>query len=758
MTKISTQITDLDQNLAAQVPAIVLLKKVDAPYTTVVKRAQCTDFSQDLMPRFGVERIQVQDIQEVQGETGPNGERVFKPINDQYDAVRLVGAWGSSNNANGSHVQHGAAGTDYIEITFYGTGLNILAANFDGSRDARATVDGGAEGANFMPAGVAVGLQGRNYPINSPINAVSGLTLGLHTVKIRAVTWLRITGYEVLNTNSTLQYTKGTSYSGGKRLYVSALTTAAYNSGFESGTLGTRGGCVLVYQKSSGVVAKAVTPTNTSAAYLTSADHTNEEVVRTYHWREFGAGRTDDFSSLINSGGTNRAFTLDDGTTTLVSLDCVANTNEGLHLNTANSSYVKFTFVGTGLDIAWTSSGAGTNASATAHEVYIDGVAQGGWDTVGNTNKTIKKVVSGLPYGTHTVSVFRNTTSSWTLQLHQFIVYAPKTPTLPSGAVALGQYYLMADFAANTTVNGLYLGSGIQRKNASREWVYTGTWSVLSISPSSTSATRVQTTATSSAASYTFWGSGFDIRFNGLATYSVSVLNILTNTTITNFSGYTVSVYGNSFTAASGTGTASSSDGSGLNISGLGLGLYKVTITATNTSGLNVDTIDIITPVHAPVFNGPGVLQNTLAVGSCAIADKRKFSEQQVPTVKAWAQAIGVTSTPTTTASTTAPAPMPDMSLTLKTSGNPVLISYSAAIRNNTTAGNVVALQIYVDGVAVGQQKSWDMSTAGYTTVSSDSILIQACAGSHKVDVYWGTSAGTAASVSTSRNLTVQEL
>lgn len=65
MAKITTQIQDIDSSIITQVPAVVLLPKIAAPFTTVTKRAQCTDFSKDLLPRFGIDRVMTQAIQEV---------------------------------------------------------------------------------------------------------------------------------------------------------------------------------------------------------------------------------------------------------------------------------------------------------------------------------------------------------------------------------------------------------------------------------------------------------------------------------------------------------------------------------------------------------------------------------------------------------------------------------------------------------------------------------------------------------------------
>jgi hypothetical protein len=737
-------------------------------HSTIIGRSKMTDLSNDLLPRFGIDRIVVQAMQEVQNEFGPNGERVFKPINDQHDAIRFVGSIGQQNDYSGQLV--GVTLNSYSEITFYGTGLNILCYGDGTNRAMQVYVDGVLS--STVNNQVSPAINQRSYSPNLVFNLVSGLTLGVHTVRIVSTTATVYTlGYEVLNTNSTLQYTPGSSTVNGKLLTASSLTTSSYSANFESGTLGTKGGCVLVYQKSDGTIAKALTPTRSSAAtYLSSisaADRADEEVVRTYYWREFGCGRHtanagqafDDFST-VTTATTDRYFTLDDNVTGLNCNDVQArSTNDALNIVSNSTGFAVFTFVGTGLDVVWSGDGTGTQTNANAYEVFIDGVSVGNWTQTATTDlKVVQKICSGLQYGTHVVRIQRNVPNIFTVGIHQLVVYAPKTPTLPSGAVALGQYYLMGDYSPNTTVAHDRIGQGLLRKASLREWVYTGTWSAINVLTAPTGQ-AVQGTTNGGTASSIFLGSGFDLRFNGATTYSISVLNILTNTTITNFSGYTVSVYGNSFTAASGTGTANASDGCGLNISGLGFGLYKVTLTCTGVAGININSMDVITPVHAPAFNGPGVLQNVLSVGSCAIMDKRSFDAKQIPTIKPWTQAIGISGNPTLSSPAATYIPVPDMSCTIKTSGNPIVVSFAGNMSNSVNSYTSSAL-IFINGVIQPPGSSKYLQTGGATFESNLQRVFQVPAGTHKIDVYWwNENVGmTVTAVSANRTLTVREL
>lgn len=765
-------VANLGEAVENSISAYTYLPKVAAPFTTVLNRASVTDFSADGLPKFGVDRVMTQAIQEVQGESGPNGERVFKAVNDIHDAVRFVGSWFSGNDSVGQYVGDGTNTTDYVEITFYGTALNVLIRN---TATLSYSVDGGGESSAGNPSAFSGILATRNYSMNTVFPIVSNLSIGLHTVKIRNTnggSGGRIYGYETLNTSATLQLPESISYIGSRRLAKNSVSTDAYNSGFESGILGTRGGHVLVYQKPDGTIAKAVTPTNASAAYLTSADHTNEEILRTYHWREFGAGRADDFSSLTTSA-SNRSFTLDDGTTTLVSsLGSATAANEYL----LNGGFHIFTFVGTGLDITWSSDFAGTNSNANAFEIFVNGVSQGNWETVsaGNGVSTIKKICSGLPYGTHTVRILRNTPNIWTMAIKNLIVYGPKKPTLPNGSVELADYFVMADFVANT-VNGFdRTATGVLRKSSIREFVYvegtggTANWTIAGTVSAYISGNQLSTDRVNAYFEYVFFGTGFEQRFftgsNRSANVQASLQSLstggsLVNLSDANFPGITRSAYpaGIDFGAGGIIDQQDSSGvgGCGVRVSGLPLGHYRVRFTNNTASSFIVhDALDIITPIHAPKSLGPIRLQNVSKIGSCAVRDLRNFSLSQVPANTSSAQAVGITSSPTTTS--TSYVPLPDMSLTVKTEGKPIIASYSSRVRADASARSIQHA-IFVNGLQFGNSKALDTWTAGADHELSDFYIIPVSAGVHKIDVYWLVSAGTATATQTGRNLSVKE-
>lgn len=743
MAKTPVQTQDLGDAIAKQGDSFVSLSKITVPYTTVVNRAKCTDFSQDLLPRMGIDRVMTQSIIEVQGEVGPNGERVFKPVNDAHDAVRFVGNF-SSSASNWGQMISSVSVNDYIEITFYGTGLNILVPDYSAAYQLYATVDGGAEsGTNiFTGSGASAVLQARNYSSNQVRAVVSGLTLGLHTVKLRNnfASGFNFYGYEVLNTNTTLQLTPGNSYANGKRLYKSSLTTDSYNSNFESGSLGSRGGHVVVYQKSDGSIAKAVTPTNTSSATLSSADHTNEEVIRKYHYREFGAGRSDDFSLTLGA----RAFTIDDGTTTLVLSNGFFSSGAGLASGiesftpSTTADYFTITFVGTGLDIM--ASAESTSGTLSTYTVSVDGATAVSMTLSQTTPSTTYKIVSGLPYGTHTarftISAL-NTTRMW---WHSFIAYGPKKPVIPTGAIELSDYFVMADYSRSTTITGTSdvgqpLSTGVIYKSSVRELAYGGTWSITSVSAGSISGSGTQTSTNTDYLEYVFFGTGIEIHASYNATPWTATIQIdgVAYTGAANVAY--ISSPTPTWTPGSSTFLVGGSNGASLQISGLALGMHKIKMTkSTATDTIFIRGVSIITPIHSPKDNGPYIVQNTLPIGSQGIRDNRKFGNQlTIP--KSSAQAVGVTSSPTSTS--TSYVPLNDMSVTIKTTGNPIEISTTISALSTTSNADIITV-FYVDGIQVGIEPL----VGNYSSVNTqnwtlnNTAIVPVSPGIHKIDVY----------------------
>ena len=820
--------------------------------TTIVGRAPIPNIAADLRASFGVERIMIQSIVQLQNEFGASGEPVYAAVNDERGLIRFVGSWANEISTSGSLLYTVTSG-DYIEVVFYGTGLNLLTKLDAGAHAISVTLNGNSYG-TISPSTSTI-LNSRNYASNLVYNVVSGQNLGVHTVKLAASTSPQVVcyGFEILNANASgnININPGTAYCNGKQynnlladanpynplpatwytftlsstanatagatytnntqtftvLYtivgtstlVCAGTGAPAGSGnlsktsgigdttiaFASSTNTTQKGYrVVQYLNADGTTGNAWTPVAAAPAYLTNVNHANEEIARTFHWREFGAGRSDDFSATNLTASGNYAFTLDDGTTTLVGYQVASVSSDypdGLRLNTPSTATLTFTFVGCGLDVDMYAFGAAGNT------VSIDGGSALAVpiQTVGIGANV--PIVSGLPYGTHT-AVFTRGGAGIAISFKSFKVYQPKTPTIPTSSIAVGSYNVMGSFVANTTAAVLNTSTGVLRKSSSREMVYvdgtggTTAW-VASLSPNGQpSGFEFASDKLNASIQYTFFGTGFDFRSQSQSVQSnniaVTINGVALNASYPGASNITYSVYGAGVTYGGGSANSSALlstvgsniltlqngsviNGVGFTISGLPLGEYTVKFNnGTASIYLKIYCIDIITPIHSYKSNLYADLQNTLTVGSNSLMDVRNTQPipLALPQNKAWAQAVGVYGAGATVTSANL-IPMIDMSGTLKTSGGPLQISYNASMYHSVAA-TLCTCQVYVDGIAVGTPKVMSSPGAGATYVFeiSDNIIIPASQGYHKIDVYVATGAITLTLYVTNRSMTVKEL
>lgn len=601
---------------------------IDAPHTQITKLngspRQLPDPSKTLKPAMGVERIMFNSLELLDNEKGSKGERVYG-VNQGETRVRFVGQWSIGDPLqNGVRVRtNDTSGDSFIEITFYGTGLNIMST--PNVLWGEVFVDGASIGTPITAPGSTGILNGRNYRVNSIFPQVSGLSLGIHTVRIlgSAIGGGSLAyGIEILNESTQIQVPQGEVFAAGNKFSNSALTALDYNSGFDGNpVLNGRGGRVSVYLTPEGEVRKAIQQTDAAQANLSSADHSNEEVVRKINFREFGANRGDDFSTLAGSA-SDRAYTLDDGTTTLVGDNVKVDTTEnGLEMN--NPGFYTLTFVGTGLDVkAVQSAGSGTT---TGLEVFVDGNSIGEIPAADQDQNKIIKVVSGLPYGTHTVKFNRDSASEF-LTVSDFIIYGPKKPEIPADAQEISDYYLMADFDASSvsTTNDqgyLEIPNGTLFKHGTREQIYVGTWAASGIVPNRFGSV-INTTTNGDYVEYTFWGTGVEFVLSADGSAQNAIYDIQIDGVLTAGATNLISVTDN----GGGSYTGTSSDARGVNrgvFSGLTLGLHTIRITRTGGSGpLQVVMFNIITPIHFPntkagsLSVGPGVqLQKETSTG-----------------------------------------------------------------------------------------------------------------------------------------------
>jgi hypothetical protein len=753
-------------------------------HSNIVNRAPMPDLRNDLGVRFGVERIHTNSIVLVPNEFGPNLEQVFRAVNDTQNRIRFVGQWQVTNDASGNRVDGFLSAANdqssYIEVVFYGTGLNWLCAPTGlASGDVRVSVDGGAEGSNIH-LGDATGspLYPRNYNPNQILNVASGLTLGVHTVRIRknhtTAQFMNTWGFEILNQNATatnLSVAPGVAYANGRKITDLSQSLIANNAV----ATGTRGGRVVTFVRADGTVGQSWQAVDASQLNLTAANHVNEEVARVYGPREFGAGRADDFSLKALGAGIAMAFTLEDGTTTLTHTNGnITNAGgvqpEGIVFGAAAATF-RFVFVGTGLDVTRYEEQTGTGGAVT---VVVDGTSLGTFDTthVAGRNR-ILKVVSGLPYGTHNVTFTYAAGAAGSGFYRNFIVYQPKKPSIPAGAVELADYNVMANFSYNATANINNISTGVLRKSNVREMVTvngtggTTNWNLGAINATNvqniSEGTQINTDRGGAYIQYTFFGTGFDFR-SYRDTNRSSNISVTLNGTAATAANFPTATFGQTgFTYNSGTAVLSQNGaalaGSGFAISGLPLALYTVRLT-NNTAGqiISADSFDIITPIHAAGSSIPTDLQNSLPIGSLALADTRKTSAIKEVTVqeKNVSQAFGVTGTPTTTA--TSLVPCPDMYVSHLSKTGKIRISYSASHLHSLINGFGFHT-VFVNGAIVGNSKFGQAYSGNAHFNVADSFTVDVPKDQiSSVALYWQTTSGTLSNSGASRNITVEDV
>lgn len=738
---------------------IVIAQKISVPSTGIINRAQMVDPVNDLGVRAGVERYSISYITPVPGELGANSEVVYKLANDPYDMFRFVGLWTAGQIDNNGARPYGHSSTSYMEVTFVGTGLNILCLMADSAL--AISVDGGSE-TTVTPTGLGT-FNNRNYRQNCVINATSGLTFGIHTVKVRTSGGsTSFFGAEVLNESTNIKVSAGSSSVKGQKITTAASSTA-YNSGFTNtlGTPGTKGGVALVYQTASGIQ-KDVQYTDASAAYGTSASHGNEEITGVYYARDFGQGRSDDFSTMNQGSSGNKGYTLDDGTTTLTGFNVAAiatpSPYDGVKMDTSTGQYLTFTFIGTGCDWIRADNASGGNDSV---QLFIDNVLQTSLASAGVTDVRNERLVSGLPYGTHTIRINPNNVVTFRPEAIGFVVYGPKKPTLPTGAIALGSYDIMATYVASVNATANIPAAGTIRKAVSqREAQYSGTWST-SLSTANDSFWQTVSSTSGSFYTFEFVGTGIEISCdtnNGNAynqTYSIDGA--------TNLSGFTTSLLqtssGLSFTNTTGviSGTSAAAGRMKLLISGLSYGYHKLKVLQnTSNTTLFSDVIDVITPFHSHKWNGPMSVNGELMVGSCAMTDMREFGNQLVvPNAKGTATAIS--NNPNTTSTSYVPAN--EMICKIKTKGGPVRVNYMSTVSSSGGGINAYA-DIYVNGQPYPLEDLGiliDVIASGNNVGLHHSAILMLPAGWHTIYIMQKTSGNTLIFSGRSRLLSVSE-
>lgn len=581
---------------------------ITAPNTQIQNRALVSDTSNMFQALGPVERVPFKSLNLLPKEFGPAFEQVWE-LENKDSRIRFVGQWADLSNGSGNRPNAGVSG-DFMEVTFYGTGINFIWYASGNTTTNTLAVDGGSSVSMALPSATNFGA--RSYAIQQVYPAVSNLTLGWHTIKYANTGGAELQGIEILNQASVVTVTPGSAFVGPRKESLATASSSAFNAGF----VGTLGGRVAKHSLG-GVISQVVRECAVSPSYLTSADHTNEEQVRRIPFWEFGFNRADDFSTTAGTV-TSRTGTLDDGTTTLSALNATLQFTNQLTVQAATTNSYSLTFVGTGLDVVST---CDTGITRTIN-FTVDGVSAGSIVTTTAQVNVVRKIVSGLPYGTHVVKFQNGSASDVTWGVSEFIIYQPKAPTIPVGAILVADYNLPANYVASTSGAVGFVPQGTIRKMLStREALYTGTWGSPSVSPTSfNSGITLNSLTNGDTVSYTFYGTGFEWR--AIGTSGGVNAGTLSVDGSTNLSGFTTSLVqtssGMTFTAATGVlaGTNAADNNFRVQVSNLSLGLHTVKWTHNSTVAFWTDVIDIIVPAH---INNP-----TFKVGSMSLFDNAK--------------------------------------------------------------------------------------------------------------------------------------
>lgn len=727
------------------VPNIVLpTSGTTAGRTFIQNRAPLPDPENDLGVRFGTERVYLRKIEPVQDEIGPstNPGLVWKDPNDPYDRVRFCGNWKEiagqevATSLLGVRIESSSNNTDFLEITFYGTGLNLLTMWDVPGYSATYQVDGAAASGNFFFSGLP-DLHGvnstRGWPSMTCVEVVKGLTPGLHTVRINqngGALHLLVLGYDILNETTTIRAEKGEAFHKGKKIFHPLAENLALTSDFESGVLLTKGGAVSVYLKPDGTVKKSLNPVienSKSAASISSGGNTfdvdsppipgtwsigtvlelsdsdtnrelvrvtgisgtqittlnnitnnyntatvtlygqaitdqvnrsNEQLIRSYNWREFGNAVGLDFQTLRNADSTV-AMSLSDNATNLVGAGVQRNTSTLIQpdaYNISSNGDTYFTFVGTGLDIELTNVSGGIDQ----HAVYLDGQYVGNISDLANDQVNRLPICSDLPYGTHTIMIDR-IGGTGTVFYHKFYVYGPKLPTISEDYLPLSYYFINANHkivtekysnSGQARFNIASVSWGTIRKHSQREWQYrtgpntgmTGAdWDVAV--PSTAVGAHIGgwmfrsgrgDAAGNPIVQIPFFGTGFDFRHqtdagnaSNLELYLIDTDGTRKRIDSTNFGTATFDVSSNvlfnSGTWNLDVSSATVTTGV-LSVKNLPLGQYTFGINNLTAGGgeeLKIEAFDVITPVHATATAKYHVVNNDLNIGNNSLIDLR---------------------------------------------------------------------------------------------------------------------------------------
>ncbi len=550
MAKTKVQAQSVADTMASGLPEIIAVE----PHWITVTGSSIRDLQGNLRKvpdptkdgrvRIGIERVLFTNLKLIHEEVAFNNRIVYGPDNDD-PRFRFFGFYRADAYSQGTTIEAAAAVNDaWIEVAFYGTGLNILTPNnATAGRTIEAFIDGVSQG-NIMP--LYSNLLSTDWINTHNVHKVNTTTLaqGFHVALIKKqdiTAAFNVYGFEILNEVPDIQVWPSTFYTNGVSFHRTAMETTPYDSDFDGNPVLTdRGGRVLIYQMPDGTIGKAiqqpdVTPrgfTGTVGSHSllgtfdgTPANHANEELLKVVNPRQYGLNNGNDFTTLSTSS-SDRSWHLNDGTFLLNANDIAYNAGlggayYGLDI-TAATDFLEIHFVGTGLDIL---NLRGQGNPLDTWRFYIDGYQV---NVANSLPAGHVKICSGLPFGTHVVRIQKVVDASGAI-FGDILVYVPKKPTIPTGAKIIGEYYLMADYARidnpdNTAVSlNQKVSRGVVRKTCLKEMHMFGSWATGRDVNNYTTGWYIYTSTLNNYAELTFYGTGMELRFMGYNTRSNNI-------------------------------------------------------------------------------------------------------------------------------------------------------------------------------------------------------------------------------------------
>ena len=481
---------------------------------------------------FGSQRHKFKSLQLLEQETAKHGKNVYSVDGREWLRAVEENSLDINYDAHGNLIA--LKDEDYVEIVGYFNDANFATYTYSGSVFGY-KIDGGSfTSFSGAGTSVNTPLASRYVDAASFVNLGLSVSLGIHTLRLKydAAGTSKIYAVDLIaqdtSNRNNIQIPSQNVVSQGKKFNVSGtphydpFTTMSYGGsgttlsalqslidtdtslGMDAWKAGTsnyhrpwNGGRVIKWVDSSGTIKTSVNmmPPNaqnigTTASnavsdahviagtnddtinFNTSAiDHSQAEVAKTFHFREFGNGA----ANSAGGGGTsntyadasmlsttdNIAYVMDDGLTSLSAYQVAyGGTQTGIkdRLMMGTGDYTYITFIGTGITFDGT--------------VWADNAM------------TTHQVAQNLPYGTHILKVFQN---SGDVEFHiggvkvydstngpghtiaDITFHQPKKPPIPEDACVLADYMLMADYVKQTDCEATEISKGVRYVSGTRD-------------------------------------------------------------------------------------------------------------------------------------------------------------------------------------------------------------------------------------------------------------------------------------------------